>query len=122
MLVKTGVRISEACNLDWEEVNINHPVADDLLPEPRFELSDHPDSIYIACDKTEETYDTDSSGNKRKVDTRIPIDDELKRLLLWYALVRERRFDGENPVFMSNNSPKNKSSERLGKRTAWGGL
>jgi Phage integrase family. len=120
MLVKTGVRISEACNLDWEEVNINHPVADDLLPEPRFELSDHPDSIYIACDKTEETYDTDSSGNKRKVDTRIPIDDELKRLLLWYALVRERRFDGENPVFMSNNSPKNKSSERLGKRTAWG--
>jgi integrase len=119
LLVKTGVRISEACNLDWEDVNIDHPLADDLLPEPRFELSDYPDTIYIDCDKTEETHGTRSSGNKRKVDTRIPIDDELKRLLLWHALVRERRFDGENPVFMSNNCPMNESSDRLGTATAW---
>lgn len=119
MLIKTGVRISEACNLDWEDVNINHSLADDLLPEPRFELSDYPDTIYIDCSKTEETYDTGSYGNKRKVDTRIPIDDELKRLLLWHALVRERRFDGENPVFMSHTYAKKKPFERLGTMTAW---
>jgi len=119
LLVKTGVRVSEACNLDWEDVNIDHPLADDLLPEPRFELSDDPDTIYIDCDKTEETYDANSGGNKRKVDTRIPIDDELKRLLLWHALVRERRFDGENPVFMSHNNSDNKSSDRLCAKTAW---
>ena len=119
VLVKTGVRVSEACNLDWEDVNINHPFADDLLPKPRFELSEYPDSIYIDCNKTEDTYDTNTNGNKRKVDTRIPIDDELKRLLLWHALVRERRFDGENPVFMVNTNPKNGSCERLGKNTAW---
>jgi len=119
LLVKTGVRVSEACNLDWEDVNIDHPLADDLLPEPRFELSDNPDTIYIDCDKTEETYDTSSGGNKRKVDTRIPIDNELKRLLLWHALVRERRFDDENPVFITNDNPDNKSSDRLGAATAW---
>jgi len=119
MLVKTGVRISEACNLDWEDVNIDHPLADDLLPEPRFEISDGPDIIYIDRDKTEETYDVGSSGNKRKVDTRIPIDNELKRLLLWHALVRERRFDGEKPVFMINDRPRNNSSDRLSTSTAW---
>jgi len=119
LLIKTGVRISEAYNLDWEDINIDHPLADDILPEPRFELSDYPDNIYVDCNKTEETYRTDSGGNKRKVDTRIPIDDELKRLLLWHALVRERRLDGENPVFMTNDNPKNDSSDRLSCRTGW---
>ncbi len=119
LLVKTGVRVSEACNIDWEDVNINHPLADDLLPEPRFELSDCPDTIYVDSSKTEDTYSTNTNGNKRKVDTRIPIDDELKRLLLWHALIRERRFDGENPVFMVNTQPRNDSCERLSTHTAW---
>lgn len=119
MLVKTGIRISEACNLDWKDINLNHPLADDILPDPRFELSDDPDTIYIDSDKTDTTTDVDTYGNKRKVDSWIAIDDELKRLLLWHALVREKRYDGNHPVFMVHNSPKHKSSERLGTNTAW---
>jgi integrase len=119
VLVKTGIRVSEACNLDWEDINLEHSLADDLLPSPRTELSDMPDHIYIDPTKTEDTYDSNTEGNKRKVGTEIPIDGELKRLLLWHALVRERRFEEHNPVFMVNDSPDNKSSERLGMRTAW---
>lgn len=120
ILVKTGVRMSEALNLDWKDVNIDHDLADDLLPESRFELSDYPDTIYIDADKTEETYQTaNTSGNKRVEDSIIPIDAELKRLLTWHALTRERRFDAENPVFMVNNGPQADPSDRLGKNTAW---
>jgi len=119
LLVKTGIRISEACNLDWEDITIEHDLADDLLPEPRFELSDYSDVIYIDSTKTEETYDSDTEGNKRKVDSRIPIDAELKRLLLWHGMTRERRFDDQNPVFMIHNQPNNKSSARLSTSTAW---
>jgi integrase len=114
ILIKTGIRISEALNLDWEDINIENNLSDDLTPESRFELSDYPDTIYIDADKTEETNQINSiNGNKRKVDTYIPIDSELKRLLIWHALTSERRFDDDNPVFMSG------SSVRLGKRTAW---
>lgn len=117
LLVKTGIRVSEACNLDWEDVNLDHSFADDLLPTPRTELSDMPDHIYIDPAKTEDTNDAYTKGNKRKVGTEIPIDDELKRLLLWLALVRERRFDGQNPVFMVNDRPIDKSTNRLGTST-----
>jgi integrase len=119
LLVKTGVRVSEACNLNWEDITIDHDLADDLLPEPRFELSDYSDVIYIDCTKTRETYDRNTEGNKRKVDSRIPIDAELKRLLLWHTITRERRFDDQNPVFMVNDGPGNKSSDRLAAYTAW---
>lgn len=117
ILIKTGVRISEALNLDWEDVNIDHSLSDDLIPESRFELSDYPDTIYIDTDKTEETNQVNAiDGNKRKVDTHIPIDSELKRLLIWHALTRERRFDDDNPVLMSGNIG---GPDRLGKYTAW---
>lgn len=116
MLIKTGIRISEAINLDWEDIHIDHDISDDLIPAPRFELSDDPDTIYIDADKTEEDNPTDSAGNKRKVNSVIPIDGELKRLLIWHALTRERRFDDENPVFMSGN---NAGSDRLEVQTAW---
>lgn len=120
ILVKTGIRISEALNLDWEDITIDNNLADGLIPEPRFELSNDTDMIYIDSDKTEETYnEIHTHGNKRKVDTRIPIDAELKRLLLWHALTRERRFDDQNPVFMSNTSARIKSSNRLSTKTAW---
>jgi integrase len=119
VLVKTGIRVSEACNLDWEDINLDHSLADDLLPTPRTELSGMPDHIYIDPAKTEETYDSNTEGNKRKVGTDIPIDGELKRLLLWHALVRERRFDDQNPVFMTNDCPQDESSTRLGLVTAW---
>lgn len=117
ILIKTGVRISEAVNLDWRDVNIDHDLLNDLIPEPRFELSDHPDTIYIDASKTEETNQINGiRGNKRKVDTYIPIDSELKRLLIWHALTRERRFDDDDPVFMTGDFG---GPARLGKHTAW---
>lgn len=110
ILVKTGVRISECVNLDWEDININHSLADDILPEPRFEVSDMTDTIYVSSEKT---------GNKREVSSWIPIDGELKRLLLWHALTRERRFQDQNPVLMSDHHPQEKPSDRLRSNTAW---
>lgn len=119
ILVKTGIRISEACNLDWEDINLDHPLADDLLPDPRFKISDEPDTMFIDSSKTEETTDAYTGGNKRRVDSEIPIDDELKRLLLWYALTREQRFDDENPILMVSDQPVDCSSDRLGTSTAY---
>ncbi len=116
ILVKTGIRISEAVNLDWEDIHIDHDLSDDLIPDPRFELSDDPDTIYIDSDKTEESNSSNSGGNKRKVSSVIPIDGELKRLLIWHALTRERRFDDENPVLMTGNGG---GSDRLRVNAAW---
>lgn len=121
VLLKTGIRVSECCNLDWEDINIDHKLADDLLPDPRYELSEIPDAIYVDCNKTESTYKSESGGNKRKVSSYIPIDDELKRLLIWHALVHEQRFDDENPVFITENKPTmgRKTTDRLTTATAW---
>lgn len=107
IVLKSGIRVSEAVNLNWEDVHIDSKLAEEILPEPRIELDNKPDTIYIDPDVTEDMYDVESNGNKRKVGTHIPIDSELKKLLLWYRTVQPLNFGDHNPVLRNNSGSEN---------------
>lgn len=99
VLTKTGIRISELCNIDDRDINIDHPVSKLLEQTPRVEIDDKPDTLFIDSNKSKESHDDSTEGNKRKVGTFIPIDDEMKQCLIWYILSRPRNLSDENPFF-----------------------
>lgn len=99
-LAKTGIRISELCNLDNCDLNIDHPIWNNVTV--RNEIEDKPDTIWIDSEKEKESFTDKTNGNKRKISTPIPIDTELKRLFVWYALVRPELISNGLPFFVSN--------------------
>lgn len=113
-LAKTGVRASEACNLDDEDFNIDHPVWDSV--QPRSEIRSKPDTVWVSANKKRDSFDDKSGSNKRKVSTPIPIDQELKQLLVWYATIRPKTVSKGNPFFRSNkqNTSRRFHSRQLG--------
>ena len=87
-LLKTGIRAGELCNLDLIDLNLAH---DAQTWQPRAHIAGRPDSLFIA---TEHTYGRESGGelrtasNKRKRETVVPIDEELKAVLVRWLAVR----------------------------------
>lgn len=91
LFLKTGMRVGEMVNLDLRDVHIDHPLSDRLLPEPRGEIIDKPDTLYIPAEiDAGDVYNGEmrTASNKRKRATKIPIDDELKRVLVWWLMAR----------------------------------
>ena len=87
LLLKTGMRRSEASNLDLQDVNIEDERISHLLPEPRPEIEDEPDTLFIDSDIKEGRKfrgEERRMGNKRERDTIVPIDNELKRTLIYF--------------------------------------
>lgn len=74
-LPKTGVRIGELQRMNLSDVHLQHPIAQDHTPEPRPEIQDEPDTLFIP---------PVLGGEKRKAGTHVPIDDELKQTLLYW--------------------------------------
>lgn len=105
LLAKTGIRSGELTNLDLRDVNIDHPVAHRLLPDPRNEISDRPDTLFVPSDISKgNTYNGEYrvESNKRKRATKIPIDDELKKALVWWLLCRDYSVE-TNALFIRQN-------------------
>lgn len=79
--LKLGLRASELCNARLAEVNLDHDGLRDFYPA----LGSHPEvdgrsnSIYVPCDR---------EGNKSKRPRVLPLDDEARRCLVKYLLVR----------------------------------
>lgn len=116
VFLKTGIRNGELCNLDLRDVHIDHPIADKLMPEPRDEISNHPDTIFVPAtiEKGEEyNGEVRFDSNKRKRATKIPIDDELKRVLIWWLLIRPPSTEAE-PLFVRTSA--HGSKNRVGDR------
>jgi integrase len=85
-LLKTGMRSSEVLNLDLRDINLDHPISR-IMPDARLELQNHADTLYV--DSTvnkgkEHNGEVRQSGNKENSTRKIPIDDELKQLLVWW--------------------------------------
>jgi len=99
-LLKTGLRAGELCNLDRRDLNLDHPAAD---WSPRAQLSARPDSLYVS---PEHTYGEESGGerrtasNKRKRETVIPVDAELKRTLVRWLAVRPDARSSAEPLLL----------------------
>jgi integrase len=102
LFAKTGIRRGELANLDRHDLHIDHPGAKRVLPTPRSEISDRPDSLFISSDigvgdvvrgEVRET------GNKRKCDTIVPLDGELKQTLLMLIAVSTPSPNEFEPLF-----------------------
>jgi integrase len=102
LFAKTGIRRSELANLDLPDLNIDHSGADRVLPEPRSEIYDRPDSLFVSSQIKQGDVvkgERRGSGNKRKRDTIIPLDDELKRTLIRWVAVRPMAPADSQPLF-----------------------
>jgi integrase len=89
LLAKWGARRSELSNLNLDNIHLDHPLYDKLFPNPRPEIRDYPDSVYISSDIKEGREgphgEVRKNGNKRVRSTKIPIDKETKRVLIWHT-------------------------------------
>jgi integrase len=97
--LKTGIRSGELCNLDLIDLNLDHEV---MSWEPRAQIEKKPDTLYISA---EHDHGSESGGtmrtasNKRKRETTIPVDAELKDALVrWIAIRPDTQCQG-NPLF-----------------------
>ncbi|MFC6717612.1 tyrosine-type recombinase/integrase [Natrialbaceae archaeon GCM10025810] len=87
-LLKTGMRSGELCNLDLIDLNLDHEAQ---TWQPRAHIAGRPDSIFVSA---EHSYGRESGGeirtasNKRKRETVIPIDEELKEALVRWLAIR----------------------------------
>ncbi len=79
--LKLGLRASELCNVRLPEINLEHPDLREFYPElgTHPEVEGRPNSLYVPCDR---------EGNKSKRPRVLPLDDETRRCLVRYLLVR----------------------------------
>lgn len=101
-LVKSGMRHGEMINLDIRDVHIDDAAVKQEYPEIRPELENHPDSIYVSSDIAEGDVvngEKRKFANKRKRDTIVPIDDELKVVLSRWLAARPDSESDSDPLF-----------------------
>ncbi len=104
-LLKTGMRVGECCNLDLRDLYLADPEVQAAYPvDHRGALDGRPDSVFVPSDPDRgSVYNGEerTASNKRKRDTVIPVDAELKRLLkAWLAI----RPDTDSPALFCSTS------------------
>lgn len=104
LFAKTGIRVSELCNLDARDLYLDHPGIRREYPSHRPILDGRPQSLYVAAD--DEMYEgavvngeERQATNKRERATVIPIDDELKQVLVYWLAMRPSSNSDATPVF-----------------------
>ena len=96
-LLKTGLRAGELCNLDLRDVSLT-----EIDHDTRAQLDGKADSIYVSPEpNVGERYNGEPrpASNKRKRETVVPIDEELKRTLKRWLAVRPDPISPANPLF-----------------------
>jgi integrase len=110
IVLKTGLRHAEALNLDLRDINLDHPISE-KIPQPRQEVFNHPDSLYVDSDISEgEVHNGEerAHGNKKKSHRTIPIDDELKSLLVWWIKMLPPTVSDAKPLLRELNDPEHR--------------
>ncbi len=108
LLLKTGIRNGELCNLDLKDININNDsYKKEYNVQPRQEIISRPNTIFVT-DNIQSgkriNGEIREAGNKRKIPTIIPIDDELRIALLRYLLIRPNTSHmNAQPLFVSTH-------------------
>lgn len=106
-LLKTGMRVGEACNLDLRDVSLDDLEIDEAYPTPpRGALEGRPDSIFVSSEPTRGVVyngEERTASNKRKRDTVVPVDDELKAVLKAWLAVRPDTTSAAAPLFCSTS-------------------
>ncbi len=101
-LLKTGMRVGELCNLDLRDLRLETDTLE-VAWEPRVQLDRRPSSLFVSADPARGlTVNGEErlASNKRKRDTIVPVDDELKTVLVeWLAIRPDARSPAE-PLFL----------------------
>lgn len=112
-LLKTGMRVGELCNLDLRDVALTHTDAERAYElGNRAELDGRPDSIFVSPDPSfgkSTNGEERTASNKRKRATVVPIDAELKHVLVRWLAVRPDAVSPADPLFVG-------TSDRWGER------
>ncbi len=102
-LLKTGMRVGELCNLDLRDVHLTVETVD-CAWTPRVELERRPASLFVSATPARgETTNGEqrTASNKRKRETVIPIDDELRQALLEWLAIRPDPISPADPLFVA---------------------
>jgi integrase/recombinase XerC len=105
LLLKTGMRVGELCNLDLRDLVLDGADLDATYPlGTRGQLSGRAESLYIASDigfgdviNGEKRH----AANKRRRATVVPVDAELRRVLYRWLAVRPNTVSAAEPLFLS---------------------
>ncbi|MFB6125300.1 MAG: tyrosine-type recombinase/integrase [Halanaeroarchaeum sp.] len=103
-LLKTGMRAGELCNLDVRDLNVDGLAVD--TGEIRPELRGRPYSIFVpAAPAAGAEYNGErrQESNKRKRDTVIPVDDELRETLERWLAIRPDVRSAADSLFVSTD-------------------
>lgn len=90
ILLKTGLRQGELVDLNLTDIHLDHPISQ-FMPAPRREIADFPDSLYV---------DSTKPNSKKKSFREIPIDRELKSVLVWYLKMRPPACESVEPFLV----------------------
>jgi len=105
MLLKTGVRVGELCNLDLRDLHTDDErVRSEYDIAVRGQLEGRPNTLYVDSAPTRgESHNGEerSASNKRKRSTVVPVDEELKRVLVTWLGVRPDARSQARPLFVS---------------------
>jgi len=96
-LLKTGIRAGELSNLDLRDVSIGA-----FDHDSRPQLDEKGDSLFVSPDRSNGERSEGErriASNKRKRETIIPIDGELRNVLLRWLAVRPDTHSPANPLF-----------------------
>ncbi|MDS0477407.1 tyrosine-type recombinase/integrase [Natrinema sp. 1APR25-10V2] len=101
-LLKTGMRVGELCNLDLRDLHLETPEID-LEWTPRVGLERRPSSLFVSAEPARGTTvngEERTASNKRKRDTVVPVDGELRRALLEWLAIRPDAVSPARPLFL----------------------
>lgn len=105
MLLKTGIRVGELCNLDLRDLHIEDEAVQQAYgTAPRVQLESRPNTLFVAADVARGDVvngEERTASNKRERDTLIPIDDELCDALRRYLAIRPDAVSTAEPLFVS---------------------
>jgi len=107
-LLKSGMRVGELCNLDLQDCNLPEV----STGETRAQLVGRGPSLFVASDiarGTEVNGETRTASNKRKRDTVVPVDGELRSALVRWLRIRPDPLSPADPLFLG-------TTDRWGRR------
>jgi integrase/recombinase XerD len=104
--LKLGLRATELANVRLPEVNLDHPDLREFYPElgTHPEVRDRPGSLLVPAGR---------EGNKSKRPRVLPLDDETRRCLARYLLVRPAC--GREPLLLSKREKVGLSNKHVAK-------
>lgn len=104
LLLKTGVRVGECCNLDLRDLNLDAPpVRNEYGYTHRPQLDGRSDTLFISSDIDRgQTVNGEvrTASNKRKRVTILPVDEELKEAIITWLSIRPNTRSPAEPLFV----------------------